>query len=236
MATDIKLTSQSELKIKEVKNIDSVDIHVKEVNKIDPVAVHLKEINHIDPISIDNMHISEVKNIEPLDIATFNITKLPMVNVSLQKLPPLDVNLRSLPPISVGTYQKFLIPSNYTLRARFLGIELFRLNLEGKTSILPKQSSPVHKYKDFNKSYSEAQPVSEPAVHCKQTTTNHCVQQAKHHPQPPHYCTGSPMPAGHKQHRTDAASLSFGKPSTSFQLQDEPVSPNLSESHIMSGD
>ncbi len=241
MATDIKLTSQSELKIKEVKNIDPVGIHINEVNQIAPVAVHLKEVNHIDPITIDDLHISEVKNIDPLNIASFNVTKLPMVNVSLQKLPALDVNLRNLPPISVGTHQTFSIPSNYTLRARFLGIELVRLNLEGKTSILPRQRIPVERYKDFNKSYSETRLATEPAapVKCAHTTTRvktRCVQHTHSHPPQAHHSGGASKASCQHHPISKGSSLSFGTPSASFKLHDEPVKSNLSENRITSGD
>jgi len=129
-----------------------------------PLATHIKEVNHIDPLTIESMRLSEVKNIEPLEIAKFNVTNLPMVNVSLQKLPAVDFNVKTLPPISVGTHQNFCIPSNYTLRAQVLGIELIRLHLNGKTSIVPKERARREQARSDNKSFPTPSVAGNPAI------------------------------------------------------------------------
>jgi len=147
---------------------------IDKVSQIDPVAVHLKEINHIDPLSIDALHIDEVKNIDPLQIDKFNVTNLPMVNVSLQKLPQVDINLKTLPPVSVGLHQNLCIPSSYTLRARLLGIELVRLHLNGHTTILPKERARREQKRSDNKSFPVMSAAGNPAIpsHCDDACSN----------------------------------------------------------------
>ena len=141
-----------------------------------PLATHIKEVNHIDPLSIESMHVSEVKNIEPLQIAKFNVTNLPMVNISLQKLPAVDFNVKSLPPVSVGTHQNFCAPSDYTLRARVLGVELVRLHLNGKTSIIPKERARREQARSDNRSFPETSVAGNPAIpsHCESSSDGSC--------------------------------------------------------------
>ena len=141
-----------------------------------PLATQIKEVNHIDPLSIESMHVSEVKNIEPLQIAKFNVTNLPMVNVSLQKLPTVDFNVKTLPPISVGTHQNFCVPSDYTLRARVLGVELVRLHLNGKTSIIPKERARREQARSDNRSFPETSVAGNPAIpsHCESSSDGSC--------------------------------------------------------------
>lgn len=147
----LTLTEDSELKITQVQ-------------KIAPVAVHLKEVNHIDPISIEDLHVSEVRNIEPINIEKFNVTNLPMVNVSLRQLPPVDMNVRRLPPVSIGTHQNFQVPSNYMVRARFLGIEFFRIHLDGCSMIIPKERFRREQAKTLNRSFPVPAAAGNPAI------------------------------------------------------------------------
>ena len=171
---NVTLTDSSKVTIKDGSKLtlkEDSALTIKSIDKvshIDPVAVHLKEINHIDPLSIDALHIDEVKNIEPLQIDKFNVTNLPMVNVSLQKLPPVDINLKTLPPISVGLHQNMCIPSNYTLRARLLGIELVRLHLDGHTTIVPKERARREQKRSDDKSFPVTSVAGNPAIpsHC----------------------------------------------------------------------
>ena len=162
----IKLREDSALTVTSIDN----------VKNIDPVAVHLKEVNHIDPFSIDSLHVSEVKNIDPIEITRFNVTNLPMVNVSLQKLPAVDFNVKTLPPVSVGTHQNFCIPSDYTLRARVLGVELIRLHLNGTTSIIPKERARREQARSDNRSFAQVAAAGNPAIpsRCEPSSDGSC--------------------------------------------------------------
>ncbi len=136
-----------DIKIKEAKNLDKLRISelsnvdplvISEVRHIAPAAVHIKELNHIDPLTIESLRINEVRNLDPIRVEQFNVTNLPTVNLSLRQIPAVDMNIRRLPPVSIGLHQDFCLPSSYTLRARLLGIEFLRLNLEGRTMVSPR--------------------------------------------------------------------------------------------------
>lgn len=171
MATDIKIVPESQLQISSVSSI--APINIDRVQHIAPVAAHIKEVNHIDPISIDALYVSQVRNIEPIAIERFNVTNLPMVNMSLRQLPPVDLNVRRVPPVSIGTHQDFSIPSNYTVRARFLGIEFLRIHLDGHTTILPKERYRREQAQTHNRSFPEPATAGNPAIPsvCRETGT-----------------------------------------------------------------
>jgi len=257
LKSDSKLTLGEGSKL-QIKSIDRV-------KDIDPVAVHLKEVNHIDPLSIDSLHVSEVKNIDPIEITRFNVTNLPMVNVSLQKLPAVDFNVKSLPAVSVGTHQNFCIPSDYTLRARVLGIELIRLHLNGKTSIIPKERARREQARSDNRSFPVTSVAGNPAIpsHCETGSDASCnlrPQSSAYNPQlqRPHadvpqgygtsithgsnYATNgrvgaeSSNVAQHANITLRKGALSFGAPRSAFQIPDQPADHNISEHRLMSGD
>ncbi|TAN74301.1 MAG: hypothetical protein EPN14_09330 [Gallionella sp.] len=245
----LRLRSDSKLTL----NADSA-LTIKSIDKvknIEPVAVHLKEVNHIDPLTIEALHVSEVKNIEPLQIAKFNVTNLPMVNVSLQKLPEVGINIKTLPPISVGIHQDFCIPSSYTLHARLLGIEVARLQLNGQTSIIPRERARREQARADNKSYPAPSVAGNPAIpsHCSENVQSPCCTQpghaAGHYRQPPEHAAphpgaGAGMPASIFAAGLAAdpsmASLSFGIPRAAFQVPNRPAADNFSENRIMSGE
>lgn len=135
-----------DIKIKEAKNIEKLRIGevshidpivVKEVQAIAPAAVHIKELNHIDPLSIESLRVSEVRNLDPIRVEKFNVTNLPTVNLSIRQLPAADLNIRRLPPVSIGFHQDLCLPSTYTVRAKVLGFEVFRVHLDGHTAVKP---------------------------------------------------------------------------------------------------
>lgn len=252
---DITITDNSVLSLKDGSKLtlkDDSALTIKSINKvrnIEPVAVHLKEVNHIDPLSIDALHVSEVKNIEPLQIAKFNVTNLPMVNVSLQKLPEVGINIKTLPPISVGTHQDFCIPSSYTLHARLLGIEVARLQLNGQTSIVPKDRARREQARADNKSYPAPGVAGNPAIpsHCSEDERSPCCPQPKHaaghYRQPPRYTSSHPgtgasvgVFADGSTAEPSTASLSFGIPRAAFQIPDQPAADNFSENRVTSGE
>lgn len=237
---DIKIRDTSKLKI----------TGIDRVKHIDPVAVHLKEVNHIDPLTIDALHISEVKNIDPLEITRFNVTSLPMVNVSLQQVPSVDINIKSLPAISIGVHQNFCIPSDYTLRARVLGIELMRLHLSGQSTVIPQDRARREQMRSDNKSFPVVSAVGNPAIpsKCEQRSSTVCAPRPAHpayhaptyHAAPayaaPPVATAPPAYAasGIYAPRSD---LSFGAPRSSFQIPAAvTATPDLSEHRVMSGE
>ncbi|NLI83734.1 MAG: hypothetical protein GX443_18930 [Deltaproteobacteria bacterium] len=148
----VKVHNESELLVKG-RESEPVPTRVQEVQKIAHVAAQIKEINHIDPIAIEAFHVNEVKNIDPIHIAKFNVTNLPTVNMLLRQLPLVDFSVRRLPALSVGSHQNFRLPSYYTVRARFLGIEVFRIHLEGETAIVPMERFRREQGRSDNRSF-----------------------------------------------------------------------------------
>lgn len=159
--------------VKQVKNIDPVTIRsidqVKNVeplriSKIAPAAVHVKELNHIDPISIDSLRVDEVRNLEPVKIERFDVTHLPTVNLSLGEVPALDLNLRRIPPLAVGVHQEFVLPSEYCIRARLLGLEFLRVQVTGRTVVHPHDRARREVSATHERSYREVAAVGNPAI------------------------------------------------------------------------
>lgn len=167
---DVKIVDGSILKLKDGSTItlknDSV-LSIQKVQNIAPIAAHIKEVNHIDPITIESFHVNEIKNIDPIRVEKFNVTNLPMVNMSVRQLPAVDLNVKRLPAISVGSHQDFCLPSNYILRARILGIEFFRINLDGQTSLLPKERYRREQARRSEKSFPEPVTAGNPAIPSK---------------------------------------------------------------------
>src|ERR671936_1595097 len=148
-----------------IKEIDAVkNIEPLQIAKIAPAAVHVKELNHIDPISVDSLRVDEVRNLEPVKIQQFDVTTLPTVNLSLGEVPALDLNLRRMPPLAVGVHQEFVLPSEYLIRARFLGLELLRLHVSGRTRIHPHEQARREVSASHERSYREAAAVGNPCI------------------------------------------------------------------------
>jgi hypothetical protein len=252
---DISITNGSVVRIREDSRLslnDDSKLTIKSIDQvkdIDPVAVHLKEVNHIDPLSIDALHVSEVKNIDPIEIAKFNVTNLPMVNVSLQKLPTVGIDVKSLPPVSVGTHQNFCVPSTYTLRARVLGIELMRLHLNGQTSIVPKERARREQARSDNKSFPVTSVAGNPAIpsHCEGSSgaSRECRPKGQIRGRSAANRTGvssntRPGAGGRAGSTMINTALSFGAPRATFQIPDQPPAKHaeqpISEHRVMSGE
>jgi hypothetical protein len=159
--------------VKQVKNIDPVtirsidqvrNIEPLRVAKIAPAAVHVKELNHIDPISIDSLRVDEIRNLDPFRIERFDVTHLPTVNLSIGETPALDLNLRRIPPLAVGLGQRVALPSEYLIRARFLGLELLRIHVSGRTVMQPCDQPRREVSSSHERSYREVAPVGNPAI------------------------------------------------------------------------
>jgi hypothetical protein len=149
---DVTVTSDSSIRIEEnshillddgstveVKGTKSHPFYIQELQNIGPIAAHIKELNHIDPLSVESLFVTQVRNVEPLKIEKFNVTNLPLVNIALRQMPPVELNVGRLPAVSIGTHQVFDLPSQYTVRARFLGFEILRIHLCGRTRIAPTE-------------------------------------------------------------------------------------------------
>lgn len=253
---DVKIVPGSELKI-----VDGSEITVKGtpdhpflIDKVagiepirikTPIAAHIKEVNHIDPISIEALNVSEVKNIEPLKIEKFNVTNLPMVNMSLRQLPQIDMNVKKIPPLSIGTHQDFHVPSNYMVSGRILGIEFFRVRLDGQTMILPKERYRREQEMTPEKSFATPATAGNPAIPSLKSESSSCVSY------PPSMCgprgravvceggktaSGKASGTGGRPHYHGARkgdSISFGMPEMSFHI-DRPVWPEACGSSAVS--
>lgn len=184
-----------DIKIKEAKNIETLKIGevshidpvvVKEVQAIAPAAVHIKEVNHIDPLSIES-----VRNLDPIRIEQFNVTNLPTVNLSIRQLPVADLNIRRLPPVSIGFHQDFCVPSTYTVRAKVLGFEVFRVHLDGHTALKPTAQFRREQARIPSQSFPDVAVAGNPGIPSKAVqTSSHVVTSCAPRP-----CTGSASPA-----------------------------------------
>ena len=164
----------------EVKGTQAHPFFLQEVQNIAPVAVHLKELNHIDPISVESLFVSQVRNIEPLQIEKFSVTNLPLVNMALRQLPPVELNIRHLPAVSIGLHQVFEMPSNYLLRAQVLGFELFRIHLSGRTRIAPTERFRQEQDRADNRSFPAVATAGNPAIPSIQSVRNVSYTQTPH--------------------------------------------------------
>jgi hypothetical protein len=150
------------LRISEVRNIDPLTI--ASVQQIAPAAVHIKELNHIDPLLIESLRIDRVKNLDPVHIERLNVTHIPTVSLSLSRLPPVDLNVRRVPPVEIGINQDFDLPSRYTVHTRLLGFEVVRLDVHGKTQVLPRHRQRREQVHVHERSFADVAPVGNPAI------------------------------------------------------------------------
>jgi hypothetical protein len=194
MARDIKIVKSSEIGIKGEKDKEHVHVDLDRIPTIAtyPVAVHLKEVNHIDPISVDALHVSEVKNIDPIRVDKFHVSHLPTVNLSLRQLPSVNMNVRRVPPLSVGTYQNFMVPSDYTIRAQVLGVEFLRVHVGGRTCLMPTERYRREQSQAHHRSFPEVAASGNPAIPSRQKEKSTTIQQPFHRPQPPPHLGRTP--------------------------------------------
>lgn len=161
-----------------VKDIADVTIDkirkIEKIEKIAPAAIHVKELNHIDPISVESLRIDQVRNLDPVRVERLNVTHVPTVNLAMSRMPAMDVNLRRIPPLAVGLHQDFQLPSEYTVNARFLGIEVLRFNIHGQTLLKPRDRVRREQVTTHERSYKEVAAVGNPAIPV--TRTERCVE------------------------------------------------------------
>jgi len=259
MAKGIEITDNSHIKIDddsviETRGTSAHPFYIRELQNIAPIAAHIKELNHIDPITVDSLHVSEVRNIEPINISRFNVTNLPMVNMSLRRLPPVNLNIRELPAVSLGTHQVFEVPSDYLVRARLLGFEILRLSLRGRTEISPRDRFRREQSRPENRSYPEVATAGNPAIPSKIEKQGDTYTGAVHHHHHPHHgptgqSTGvhcgrgrdthaisSAAPSRHRSiNPNPAASLSAGRAGRGFNISPAAPAPVRGGSSVSSG-
>lgn len=148
-----------------VSNIAPVTIAaIQEVDKIAPVAVHIKELNQGDPLAIESLRVDRVREIDPLTVDRLNVTRLPVVNLSVNQVPGVELDVRRIPPVAIGVHQTFELPSHYTARARFLGFEVLRVEIAGKTCVIPRDCARREESHTHERSFAEVAAVGNPAI------------------------------------------------------------------------
>ncbi len=253
----LDITHWPRLSISDIGDNNERDIsplRIAKVQNIAPIAAHIKEVNHIDPLSIEALHVSEIRNIDPVKVERFNVTDLPMVNMSLRQLPPVNMNLRRLPPVSIGTHQDFHVPSNYTVRARLLGIEFLRIHLNGQTRIAPKERFRREQARTLNRSFPVPATAGNPAIPSIRRETkveqlpsaDSCCAGSMHKPQHTHppgrkdafhgksAHVGAGAQPGTAQLKK-SASMYFGTPRTGFSIPRRSVTDTSVTSNVSSG-
>lgn len=150
---------------------------IADVRKIAPVGVHVKELNNIAPLFVDH-----VRHIDPLRIDHLNITQLPSVNLTLSQLPQLQVNIGRVPSVGIALQQQLEMSSCYTIRARVMGLDLMRMELQGKTKIVPKDCARREESRSHERSFADVAAAGNPAipsraVKCSTQTVTRCAPQ-----------------------------------------------------------
>jgi hypothetical protein len=165
MDIDVK-SFQDELGLKPltVNPLTINPLTIADVKKIAPVGVHIKELNQIAPLFLDH-----VRNIDPLRIDHLNITQMPSVNLSLSQLPPVQINVGRVPTVGVALQQQLEMNSCYTIRARVLGLDLMRMELQGTTKIVPRDCARREQSHAHERSFPDVAPAGNPAIPSKAT-------------------------------------------------------------------
>ncbi len=159
---DVDVTNIPPIDIEQVSNIAPVQI--ASISKIAPTAIHVKELNHVAPLTVESLQVAEVRNIDPVKVDRFDVTYLPTVNLTIGQAPQLDLNLRQIPPFAVGLHQDLVLPSEYLIRARFLGVEVLRLEVSGRTMMHPRDRVHREVSASHERSFREVAAVGNPAI------------------------------------------------------------------------
>jgi hypothetical protein len=148
---------------------------IADVKKIAPVGVHIKELNQIAPLFLDH-----VRNIDPLRIDHLNITQMPSLNLSLSQLPAVQINVGRVPTVGVALQQQLEMNSSYTIRARVLGLDLMRMELQGTTKIVPSACARREQSHFHERSFPDVAAAGNPAIpskaiNCSTRTVTRCA-------------------------------------------------------------
>jgi hypothetical protein len=151
-----------ELKTLTVNPLTITPLTIAGVEKIAPVGVHIKELNQIAPLFLD-----QVRNIDPLRIDHLNITQMPSLNLSLSQLPAVQINVGRVPTVGVALQQQLEMNSSYTIRARVLGLDLMRMELQGTTKIVPSACARREQSHSHERSFPDVAAAGNPAIPSK---------------------------------------------------------------------
>lgn len=156
-----------DVNINRFTGVDPIPIQPVEISKIDkvaPVAVHIKELNQVEPLSIESLRVDQVRNLDPLRIDHFNVTHIPTVNLSLSTLPSVGLNVLRVPPVAIAVRQEFELPSQYTVHTRFMGFEVLRLEVSGRTKVIPKDCFRREQSRTHAQSFPSVAAIGNPAI------------------------------------------------------------------------
>ena len=138
---------------------------IADIQKVVPIGVHIKELNQIAPLLVESLRVDHIRHIDPLRIERLNITQLPSVNLSMSQLPPLDLNVRHVPPVAIALQQQLELTSNYTMRARLLGLDIMRMEIQGKTRVTPRDCARREQSeRSHERSFPEVAAAGNPAI------------------------------------------------------------------------
>jgi hypothetical protein len=232
-----------DVKVKEVRDVEPIridrlhDIDPLRIEKIAPAAIHVKELNHIDPISVESLRIDEVRNLDPVQVERFDVTHLPTVNLSVGQVPSLDLSLRRVPPLAVGVHQDFVMPSEYLIRGRLLGLEVLRLHVTGRTVLRPRDPVRREAVQTHERSYPEVAAVGNPGLPDDAVAERAEVQ--RHVPRRPQRPARRRVRRSRLHHRPPpprapaGEGMTVGRPAFSFSIGDP--SPSYGESGVSAG-
>lgn len=153
--------------IKSVSNVDPIPLQpvtIADVQKIAPAAIHVKELNQIAPLLIESLRVDHVRNVSPLRVERFNVTHLPTVNLTLSRLPSVDISVRRFPALGLALQQQFAIPSRYLVRARLLGLEIMRFEIDGCSRLVPRANARREEFRTHERSFPEVAAAGNPAI------------------------------------------------------------------------
>ena len=164
--------------IKHVSDIDAITLNplninpltidsIKRIEKIAPAAVHIKELNQIAPISVESLRVDHIRHVDPLRVERFNVTHLPIVNLSLSQLPALDLNVRRVPPVTIAIGQQFELPSRYTMRTKVLGFEVMQIEIDGLTRMIPRDCARREQSRTHERSFPDVAAAGNAAIPTK---------------------------------------------------------------------
>jgi hypothetical protein len=210
MDIDLKSTHYTE-----ALPVAPVTVTVADVQKIAPAAVHVKEVNQIAPLWVESLRVDRVRHIDPLRIDRLNVTQLPTVNMTLSQLPTVDLSVQRLPPVAVALQQRLDMASHYTMQARFLGITVMRMELQGRTRLVPVDCARRERSRVHERSFPDVAAAGNPAIPSRAVET--CTQAVTR-------TVAAPRPVRRRE------GLSAGAPRFEYSLESAGKAPPLAPS------
>jgi hypothetical protein len=137
---------------------------IADVQKVAPLGVHIKELNQIAPLLVESLRVDHIRHVDPLRIERLDITQLPSVNLTMSQLPTLDLNVRRVPPVAIALQQQLDMTSHYTMHTRVFGLEVMRMEIQGKTKIVPRDCARREQSRSHERSFPEVAAAGNPAI------------------------------------------------------------------------